>query len=854
MAFNYDTTPGVYHEHRLYQLTTLQIGDLQSYVSRLFLQVDHGEKQLVFFVDNRPWTAEKHRPKLVELWQLMVTQSRTSPFTNKSLRSVGRENCGIGKESAAGKGTSRRKLFQKDQRHLVKSFQNLLNHRLKSVVSVQELSDLLHGCVTFELDWEDVRGINYTNELQTDTCVALETKYMLKRYFRSFDEALLFYGVESESSGCEWNSAEERKRKNMLHSKNSKRSSSSSLDENITKRCSPHNKVNESCNDICLNCDSFDWSPCYSDHSTGTIDFNHSEKRQSQGDDQFSLLDETESYQKGKSVANSGPLIPVSSMDLEETDCQFFDCQCCFHSDRAASSDMDSCIDNATMHIDFLTEGNLVMDGSTSSATSSHINNVTMRVDSFIEGRLDGSASLDTSPRTMSMESLTEKGLAMEDRSLDFQSLDDSTPSRSCQIVSGDAMSHYRDTLLLFRFCDPILPLELKDIITADQRLLKMLESGLPSWVIFLQSYPLLCKVYRPWMRPLAKTMYVLVSIVTVIIGFYDLYKNVPVLKAAAARICGPLFEWIEAWEMVSRIKYLGTMLFLQNCEKTFRWLLMIFRTSRRLSVMLMKPMIEPLEELGEILYPIWNLCSDGILWFATVVWMVGSLLFQFINSFLQLVIWPFIALLTAIWKLANWLLYPIISLIWGLIVLPVRLIITIVNLMVALVCSLFKVIQNLWVLVNSGTQLISVTGPPVSSSVKAAKSSASQWRILWNDIFSQVFRAIRSILNGLVAFFTTCNRHRLSIYNHTMDFLLRLALLVKSAHLRLSGAYHRVLDAPLLNEGGFEDEGICNCCTERRSKNSSVGLSLRQKHTKHTLADTCSNCQIAALKKAKVE
>lgn len=37
-----------------------------------------------------------------------------------------------------------------------------------------------------------------------------------------------------------------------------------------------------------------------------------------------------------------------------------------------------------------------------------------------------------------------------------------------------------------------------------------------------------------------------------------------------------------------------------------------------------------------------------------------------------------------------------------------------------------------------------------------------------------QIFRAIRSILNGLVAFLTTCNRHRLRCYsNFAWTFLL---------------------------------------------------------------------------------
>jgi hypothetical protein len=83
----------------------------------------------------------------------------------------------------------------------------------------------------------------------------------------------------------------------------------------------------------------------------------------------------------------------------------------------------------------------------------------------------------------------------------------------------------YTDRLVVFRFKDPLLPEELKEAITTDQRLLKMLESGLPTWAVFVQSYPALCHVYRPWMRRISGYLYFMVSAVTVLIGFYDLYK-----------------------------------------------------------------------------------------------------------------------------------------------------------------------------------------------------------------------------------------------------------------------------------------------------------------------------------------
>ena len=58
-----------------------------------------------------------------------------------------------------------------------------------------------------------------------------------------------------------------------------------------------------------------------------------------------------------------------------------------------------------------------------------------------------------------------------------------------------------------------------------NERLLKLYESGLPVWAIFLPTYGL---YYRPWMRRVTWILFIAVSIFSMACGFYDLYKNVP--------------------------------------------------------------------------------------------------------------------------------------------------------------------------------------------------------------------------------------------------------------------------------------------------------------------------------------
>lgn len=227
---------------------------------------------------------------------------------------------------------------------------------------------------------------------------------------------------------------------------------------------------------------------------------------------------------------------------------------------------------------------------------------------------------------------------------------------RSSSASSDDKVetTQYSDALLLFRFNDPNLPFKFRDVIVSDLRLLTLLEAGLPSWVIFLQSYPVLCNVYRPWMCPLARLLYVLMSFVTVLIGFYDLYKNVPVLKATASRICGPLFDWIETWEMVSRVKYLGTMLFLHNFQKAIRWFLAVTHTTRSFFSFLIQPLIESLVEIFGFLLPSLNILFDLLESIFSVIWIGIETSCTLVGDVVELLFLPLWFILTVVWRIGR--------------------------------------------------------------------------------------------------------------------------------------------------------------------------------------------------------
>lgn len=270
--------------------------------------------------------------------------------------------------------------------------------------------------------------------------------------------------------------------------------------------------------------------------------------------------------------------------------------------------------------------------------------------------------------------------------------------------------TQYTDTLLLFRFRDSLLPLKLQQIVMSDIRLLTLLESGLPAWVIFLQSYPLVCHVYRPWMRPLARSLYLVASLATVLIGFYDLYKNVPLLKHAASRICGPLFGWIERWDMVTRIQYLGTILFLRNIRRFTQSLLALLRTATALLRALLRPLADaagPLLSacagLLSVLGPVWALLVDV----AEAVWAPFDLVFDHVVACL----WPLLQVL----------------------MLPLKCAVKLAGCMGSVMSAVYDFGKDIWETVSSIFELNHM------SEAQQSAFDMSLLKNLWSDLFSQV-------------------------------------------------------------------------------------------------------------------
>lgn len=719
---------GQQQRHRMYPLTSLQIGDLQSYVSRLYLYLTCESSNLFILVDNRPWLLDNHCSP-AQLWQLMVTKSRMSPFANTRTRS---ENKGL--ENKVDDKQETPTASKRDS--LYKWFSAIDAARLqrKALAPVKELHQKLHGCVAFEVAWADVRGINYINELQTDTCVALEVKSMIKKEFDSIEQAVdciasqcLGIGPEisalSEGSLSRWSDVKTPKSQESP-SPGSFKASSVQFGEHVE---------DDRFYDIM-------------DMQENLTQLDHDIDGEMKSLD---LIPQKDSLRTTGICEDSLPhdCSIKAKESFYNSELNTFEC----HDDKRLQGSCHNVLDRMGLLSENKGPYQVYSMGSEAQRERRSLS------EDILSGLRNYPGSINMAKGCF--ETVCPSGVLEND---------EISAGRTAQ--SASEIVDYKDVLIIFKFDEAWLPFELKKVITSDLRLLRLLESGLPSWVIFFQSYPIFCQMYCPWMRPLARTLYILISTTTVLIGFYDLYKNVPVLKATASRICGPLFDWIEAWEMISRLKYLGTMLFLQNFEKAFKWSLTVIRAAKQLTSILARPMVEPLVELGEFILPLWDLYADKAEDWVNMVWMAMSSTFSCVVYLLQILVWPFLILLSLLWSLVTAILYPIGSTFWELLITPIRLVLKLLTSLALISSEIFDFGKRTFQSLSGTFQLISSTGTTTNT------NTVPVWRALWNDLFSQVFRAVRSIVNGFVAFFTACNRHRLSIYNHLAAFLVRLS------------------------------------------------------------------------------
>ncbi|KAL4527337.1 hypothetical protein Ndes2437A_g02507 [Nannochloris sp. 'desiccata'] len=130
-----------------------------------------------------------------------------------------------------------------------------------------------------------------------------------------------------------------------------------------------------------------------------------------------------------------------------------------------------------------------------------------------------------------------------------------------CSTPAPAASNIYEFRIITIHWTDPQLPEILRPIIEMNEGMLRLYESGLPTWATF---FPRAGLYYRPWLRSLTWVLFYAFSFFSLAVGFYDLYKTLPGLQAVLSKMWLPpaaVLQWIEAHAQI-RLSILLTYIF----------------------------------------------------------------------------------------------------------------------------------------------------------------------------------------------------------------------------------------------------------------------------------------------------
>jgi len=111
-------------------------------------------------------------------------------------------------------------------------------------------------------------------------------------------------------------------------------------------------------------------------------------------------------------------------------------------------------------------------------------------------------------------------------------------------------------------FDDPMLPYRMREVIVLNQnkQLLRHYETSLPSWAVVMATYG----YYRPSFRKFQYWFMMVISLISMMIGFFDLYKNLPIIKPLLITYMESIWNWLED-HVIFRMTFFMGYLFSQS-------------------------------------------------------------------------------------------------------------------------------------------------------------------------------------------------------------------------------------------------------------------------------------------------
>jgi hypothetical protein len=325
--------------------------------------------------------------------------------------------------------------------------------------------------------------------------------------------------------------------------------------------------------------------------------------------------------------------------------------------------------------------------------------------------------------------------------------------------------TEFKHIMIQAYFDDPLLPFFMQSLVKREEnkRILRLYEAGLPSWAVFLPSYGL---YYRPWMRTVMTFLIFCVSLSTMLLGFYDLYKHIPLLRSTLFSVFGPLLEWFEE-AIVLRLSFLlgyllASSMFFQSIVQFCCW-----------------PILELMASLSYLLTPLQYLCS-----------------------FITTVLYPFFSLIRFIVLVVVEVLNQIKNVVVMTVWLPADLTLFTYNSLLSLLSGVGYVFSSIISFIKAIVRTAD-TNRQVLETANSLSLLASV-REFWQNIFRHVLKGITSIYHFSV--YTACNiyKYKESMWLDLERYYRRNHVVIKRRAYQASGVLLAVAIAKLSVSDNF--------------------------------------------------
>eukprot|EP00898_Chlorokybus_atmophyticus_P009034 jgi/Chlat1/9131/Chrsp97S08386 len=387
----------------------------------------------------------------------------------------------------------------------------------------------------------------------------------------------------------------------------------------------------------------------------------------------------------------------------------------------------------------------------------------------------------------------------------------DDWPSPSAWTATA---AEYRDKTVVLTFWDPLFPDALRKVVASDHHLLKLYETGLPTWAVVLPSFGV---YYRPWLRTVTAYLWIALSLFSFACGFYDLYKHVPYARAALHRVFGPVFITIADWcETHASLRLSVLVAFLMSKSPLMQRMLAL---STSAIAPLRQAWMALVSTVGATCAPLLDIITTVLTPIRELLGFVFSVL-SFLASVatdcLLALFWPFRTLAEILWGLlaASWEFLEFAG------------------------STLWEVVQQVRVFITPLRR--SVTSGVATARAVHSRSAGlpllyAEVSTLWKELFSKLWRGLKAVLNGALTLLATANRHRLS-YGLAYDRRKQ------SVHRRVHSALSRLQSTPIKllaripqdNDKDSGDEAASPL--EGLSRSKSINLPLRRDNAVHPL------------------